>query len=328
MNFKVLSVLLFIGALFLNTVPSIAQGLEGKWTIAKLDTRHSTVLHFTKDSLMFYDFDQRQSATSYHIKDDRIVVDNTSIPIGGTFLFVNPDRLRLKPDRAKQPIDFVRLQPTQTSLTYAEIESLDFDINYHSKTLKINFKQVDDETLRTVRLETLDTTYFLSFYQNDKRMGAMPVKQVTKEEIMVYGFPEEPFIVTGERQLSNGNSTTNTGASTSVGKLTPEEAILGKWFYKHIQGRPSLSECTKKSFFEFNEDASLVTNPYAENHSNGNCVAGTNTNATYNIIDDNQIKVTEDGVKTIWDIQSLTRTQLVVKKEGQALTLTKEKQEL
>lgn len=322
--FKTLLVLLPMGTFLLCVMPFFAQSLEGKWNIAKIDTRHSTVIQFTKDSLIFYDFDERQSATSYQVKDNRIAVDSGSIPIGGEFLFLNPQRLRLIPDRAKNPIDFVRFQPTQTTLTSAEIEKLNFEINYQNKILPINFNQVEDESGKSVRLETIDSTYFLSFYRNDKRMGAMPIERVTSKNIMVYGFPEEPFMVTGERVKSHKNPARINSASSSIGKLTTSEAIIGKWFYKCIQGRPSLSDCTKKTFFQFTEDLSLQTKPYAEKYSNGNCVPGSLIIGTYEVIDDDQIKVTQNGATSIWKIQSLTKTKLVVERDSQVLTLTKE----
>lgn len=321
--FKTLLVLLAMGTFFLSAMPSFAQSLEGKWNIAKIDTRHSTVIEFTKDSLIFYDFDDHKSATSYHIKDNRLAVADGSIPIGGEFLFISPNRLRLKPDRAKSPIDFVRLRPTITTLKSEEIEKLNFEINYQNNILPIHFNQAEDESGKKVQLEIIDSTYFLSFYRNAKRMGAMPIEQVTSEKIMVYGFPVEPFMVTGERVLSHKNPAIMNGASSSTGKLITAKAILGKWFYKHIQGRPSLSDCTKKSFFEFTDDYDLHIKPYAEDHSNGDCIAGATISATYNILGDDQIKVTENGSSVIWEIQFLSPTALVVQRDGETLTLTK-----
>ena len=323
LNFKTLLVLFLTGTFVLSSMPSFAQSLEGKWNIAKIDTRHSTVIQFTKDSLIFYEFDKRKSATSYHVKNNRLVVDNGSIPIGGAFQFVNPQRLRLKPDRAKHPIDFVRLQPTKTTLTKSEIEQLNFKIDYQNHTLPVNFDGVADESGKTVQLEAMGATYFLSFYRGDKRMGALPIEQVSTKKIVVYGFPEAPFVVSGERMVSNKNSG-KTNVPPSKANLTTAEVIIGKWFYKSIQGRPALSDCTKKTFFQFSEGSFLKTKPYAENFSNGNCIAGTSINGTYEVISDDQIKVTQNGRVDIWEVKSLAETKLVVERDGKALTLTKE----
>ncbi|MBA6152019.1 hypothetical protein [Gelidibacter maritimus] len=321
--FKSILVLLTLVTVFTST-PSLAQSLEGKWYISKINSRHSTVIQFSGDSLIFYDFDQRQSATTYHIKDNRLAVEDSSIPIGGEFLFVNPNRLRLIPDRAKQPIDFVRLQPTQTCLTRAEIKQLNYEVTYQNKTLPISFNSTEDDSEKKVQLEVLDTTYFLSFYNNDHRMGAMPIKEVSTEQITVYGFPGEPFMVTGDRVTIKGDPALSGVASSSIVKLPPEDIIIGKWYYERIQGHPALSVCTKKTFFQFTDDYILHIKPYAEDHSSDKCIAGATINATFKFIADDQIKVIENGNSTIWEIQLLTKTELVVIRDGEALTLTKD----
>ncbi|SHG30506.1 Lipocalin-like domain-containing protein [Salegentibacter echinorum] len=315
-------VFLFLGVFLLSSMASFAQSLEGKWNIAKMDTKRSRMIEFTKDSLIFYEFDKRHSATSYEVSDNRITVSDASIPINGTYEFVNAQRLRLKPDRAKRPIDFVRLKPTKTSLTKAEIENLNFTISYKNHPLTVNFDRVEEGSGKTTKLEKIDATYFLSFYQNDQRLGAIPIEQVTTEEISVYGFPEKPYVVTGELVSSNGNSTSANTASSQV-DLNTTEAIIGKWFYKSIKGRTSLSNCTKKTFFQFTKDASLQIKPYAKNHSNGNCIAGDSLNGTYNLVTDDQIEVTQNGKTNVWKIQSLTNTKLVVERDGGVLTLIK-----
>lgn len=321
-KFRAQLVLLLVGIFLLGNTASFAQSLEGKWNIAKMDTRRSTIIEFSKDSLMFYEFDKRHSATSYQISDSRITVNDPSIPLEGGFEFVNAHRLRLKPDRAKSPIDFVRLKPTKTDLTKAEIESLSFKISYKNNPLTVNFDQVDGNSGRITKLEKIDATYFISFYQNKKRLGAVPIKQVNKKEISVYGFPEKPYVVTGKRLSSNG-TTAKTGSNSSTSDLDTTETIIGKWYYKSIKGRPSLSDCTKKTFFQFTEESSLQIKPYAKDYSNGDCVAGDSLNGTYEIIDNNEIKVTQKATTNIWKIQSLTKTRLVVERDGGVLTLTK-----
>ena len=115
--------------------------------------------------------------------------------------------------------------------------------------------------------------------------------------------------------------------ATSNGSFNEEhrvsEAILGKWFYERIKGRPSLSECTKKTFFHFSEHATLLTQPYAKNYSNGNCIEGQSISGTYAIINADQIRTTQEGATEIWNIQALSKTTLVVEKDGETLTLTK-----
>lgn len=316
------SILLSLVLFILSAIPSSAQSLEGKWNIAKVNTRHSTLIEFTHDSLIFYEFDQRHSATAYQVKDNQIVVDSESIPFSGEFQFINPNRLRLKPASAKKPVDFVRLNPTNTSLTKAEIKQLNFEINYQNNPLPVDFSDPGAGG-ETIQLENLDDTYFLSFYRGEKRLGAMAIKKITSEEIVVYGFPEKPYEVTGERKFSAEGAAKKNGNAANK-KLNVAETIIGKWFYERIAGRPPLSDCTKKTFFAFKDDSSIQIKPFAEDYNNGDCVAGSNRNGTYEINNDNQIKVIQKGKTEIWEIKSLSKTKLVVEKDGGTLTLTKQ----
>ena len=152
-------------------------------------------MQFTKDSLIHYNFDQKFSATPYSVKQNRIDVDTATI---GSFRFLNADRFRLKPDRLNDSIDFVRIKPTQTNLSLAEIKKQHYAINYKGRILVTDFDNSLDKRGPDTRLEKVDDTYFLSIYRNDRRLGAVPIKKATKKEIVVYGFPEKPFQVSGK----------------------------------------------------------------------------------------------------------------------------------
>ncbi|WP_026451683.1 lipocalin family protein [Aequorivita capsosiphonis] len=317
---KTLLDLLLMSTLFFSSTPSVAQSLEGKWNIAQVDTRHSKVIEFTKDSAIFYEFDKRQAAYPYHVEGNRLVVDTASL---GAFEFVNPHRLRIKPDQETESIDLVQLKPTKTNLTRAEIEQLNFEIT-KDNTFPVNLDGVEDESGKTIQLEKIDSTYFLSFYHKDRRMGAMPIEQVTSEKIVVYGFPEKPFMITGERVLSNEITAKSSSALAPDGEMSTVEALTGKWFYKSIEGRPPLSDCTKKTYFQFTEDLSFEIKAYAENHSNGNCIAGSSIIGTYEPVGNDQIKIIQNGKIETWKINSPTKTMLVVERNGSALTLIKE----
>ncbi len=323
-NHKIVQILLCFGLFFMSSKLSFAQSLEGKWNIAKIDTRHSTLIEFTKDSVFFYEFDKRRSATAYQVNDNCLIVAKGSVPIGGEFAFINSQRLRLKPDKAKKAIDFVRLKPTKTSLTKDEITQMKFEIDYRERAIPIFFDEAEDEIGKAIRLEKLDDTYFISFYRNAKRKGALPIESISSKKIMIYGFPEEPFVVSGERLNSDGNMMQVNTVSALSENLPITKAIIGKWFYAHIEGRPPLSKCTKKTFFRFTEDLTIQTKPYAKNYSNGNCVAGDPIEGKYKINDDKEIEVTQNGKTEIWKVLSFSNKILKVEKDGRALTLTKQ----
>lgn len=305
-----------MGTFLFSSMPSFAQSLEGKWISAG---ENGVVMQFTKDSLIIYDFDKRIDAKAYHVKDNGINIGTDQVLV---LQFVNPNRLRAEKDRSNGSKDIVRLRPTETKLTIAEIEKIEYFMPNDDKKRSFRFNKPVEGSKKIVKLEKLDATYFYSGYENNKRSGSLAIESVTPKKLVVYISPKKSLVFLGEdadESTSEANS-----ASSSIGELTTAEAITGKWFYNSIEGRPPLSDCTKKTFFQFKEDLGLKTKPYAENRSNGNCVAGSSINGTYEVVGDNQIKVTQNGTTETWKIQSLTKTGLGVERDGRTLTLTKE----
>lgn len=326
-RFKSLLFLLLAGTFLFSSTPSFGQSLEGKWIMNKESSKNSFlnvhVMQFTKDSLIIYNLDKRKKkAMAYHVKDNGINIGTDPIMV---FRFVNPNRLRAKKDQSNESFDIVRLTPTKTKLTSAEIKKIEFFFSNDDKKRSFRFNKPNEGSKKIFKLEKIDSTYFLSQYSNNKRRKSAPIESVTPKKLVVYLSPEKSMILLGKD--SDGNTTESNVGFSSIGELTTAEAIIGKWFYKRIEGRPSLSDCTKKTFFQFTEDLNLETKPYAENFSNGNCIAGSSINGTYEIVGDNKIKVTQNGQTETWKIQYLTKTELVVERDGRTLTLTKEQVE-
>ena len=314
LKFKTLLVLLLMGTFLFNSLPSFAQSLEGKWM-----GPGDKVVQFTKDSVIIYDFDKRIDAMAYHVKDNDINIGTEQVSV---LRFVNPNRLRAKTDRSNGSKDFVKLKPTKTKLTSAEIKEIEYFFSNDDKKRSFRFNKPNEGSNKIFKLEKLDSTYFFSQYSNNKRGLSAPIESVTPKKLVVYLSPKKTMVLLSKD--SDENTAKTNSASSSIGELTTAKSILGKWFYKRIEGRPSLSDCTKKTFFQFTEDLSLQTKPYAKNLSNGNCIAGSGINGTYEVVEDSQIKVTQNGKTETWKIQSFTKTKLVVERDGIALTLTKE----
>ncbi|MDN6310301.1 MAG: lipocalin family protein, partial [Psychroflexus sp.] len=320
--FKSLSILTLLNICLLSCTFSYAQELKGKWILSKKNSRQVVVIEFTKDSLINYTFDKHQVTIGYEVSDDRITVDPGSIPLDGKYEFVNDNRLRLTPDRGKSSIDFVKLKPTKTKLNASEVKNISYKVVYQGRMIDVQFDKLNADINQKIRLDQIDSTYFLSFFRNGKRLGAMPIDQINAEKIVIYGFPEEPYMVSGKSY--KGKTYPNNKPSESTENLPVEEKIIGQWFYRQIEGRSSLSNCTKKTFIQFRNDQALIIKPFAENRSNGDCIEGTSLNGTYEVLENNQIKVFQNGKSEIWKIQALTKTELVVEKNDRILTLTKE----
>lgn len=190
------------------------------------------------------------------------------------------------------------------------------------KNKAFRFNKPIEGSKTTYKLEKIDSTYFVSGYENGKRVGAISIETLTPNKIEVYISPMKSETYLGKN--ADGNIAQANGVSSSIDGVTTAEAIIGKWFYKRIEGRPSLSDCTKKTFLNFTEDLNLQTKPYAENHSNGNCVEGDSLYGTYEVVDNDQIEVIQNGETEIWKIKLLTKTELIVERGGSVLILTKE----
>lgn len=125
---------------------------------------------------------------------------------------------------------------------------------------------------------------------------------------------------------TNGNTTESNLASFSTRDKTTEEAIIGKWFFESQDGT-EVSICEKNSFFLFTEDLFFQLKAYGED-SIGDCIETSNISATYEIIDNNHVKligIGSNGESSFLEIQTLTETELVLIGVGASVvTLTKE----
>jgi len=105
--------------------------------------------------------------------------------------------------------DYECIQPTQTGLTKEEIENLEFTTVWNTQKIRIVFNtSIDSEIIqimnkRTKRedakivLEKLQKTYFAAFYENGDRVKLLPIKEISNDEIKLYGFQKLPYEVIG-----------------------------------------------------------------------------------------------------------------------------------
>lgn len=115
LKFNTSLVLLLMGAFLFSSMLS-AQNLEGKW-IPPGDK--GTVMQFTNDSLIVYNFDKRMVAKAYQVNGNDITIGTDDVMV---LQFVTPNRLRAKEDRSNGSKDIIRLRPTKTKLTSDEIK--------------------------------------------------------------------------------------------------------------------------------------------------------------------------------------------------------------
>ncbi len=107
--------------------------------------------------------------------------------------------------------DYERMEATVTELTPEEIEAMEFDVIWNDQKIPMIFNvSIDHEVVQFLNkrhnlegekivLEKLQETYFATIYFNGSRSKLIPIRKISADEIILYGFPALPHEVTGQR---------------------------------------------------------------------------------------------------------------------------------
>jgi len=82
--------------------------------------------------------------------------------------------------------------------------------------------------------------------------------------------------------------------------------IVGKWtmeIYIDEDGESSLTNCAKQTFFEFFEDGNYNFSTYADNFDTGGCEPFSPILGNWEIISDNEIKLTNNDQENIGEFE-------------------------
>lgn len=198
---KIISLITFC----LMMISGTAQDLKGKWLCTKEGDTYiipeHLILELEQDSVKYYSFDELKSNHAAQIKENQVIFRQGTT---WKFNFINDNRILLQLEGEKQGINqgFVRLVPTKTRLKKEEIENLQFDFIWNGEKIKIKFNERSDEdsvkspqNSRDFRiyLEKIDSTLFASIYESGKRQEIVPIKEITEDKMVLYGFPREPY---------------------------------------------------------------------------------------------------------------------------------------
>ncbi|MCM4167409.1 hypothetical protein KCTC52924_01095 [Arenibacter antarcticus] len=137
--------------------------------------------------------------------------------------------------------------------------------------------------------------------------------------------PETNFYWMVTAKDSHGNTTQSNIDSFMSRDMTTAETLVGKWMLYSKEGEPPFSDCYKTGFFRFTDDLSIEIKEYDIN-PNGDCIVLDQAAASYKVIENNQIEITvANSENIIWEIQSLTKTELVLNMQNNnILTFKKE----
>ncbi|MCH4824638.1 hypothetical protein ML462_15800 [Gramella lutea] len=202
---------------FLLIVDSIsAQDLDGKWLMTKEGDTYiipeNLIIEINSDSLKYFSFDQLQSSIPIKIKNNNIIINQKQTD---TVEFINEDRIKIKSQgkvndkNSLIETEYVRLKKTKTKLSPEEIQKLSFKFNWNDEKFKVIFnkelgspqvmKIMEKDELTKIRLEKIDSTYFISIYESGKRATIVPIKEVSNDRMILYGMPRKPYKIVGEK---------------------------------------------------------------------------------------------------------------------------------
>lgn len=207
---KILTIITF----YLIVVSSSAQGLDGKWMMTKEGDTYiipeNLILEINSDSLKYFSFDQFQSSIPIKIENNKLIVNQTQTDI---VEFINEDRIKIRSqDKDKNSLnetEYVRLKKTKTTLSPEEIQNLSFKFNWNDEKFKVIFNKelgspqvmriMEKDELSKIRLEKIDSTYFISILQSGKRKTIFPIKEVSNDRMILYGTPRKPYEIVGKK---------------------------------------------------------------------------------------------------------------------------------
>ena len=207
---KILTIITF----YLIVVSSSAQALDGKWMMTKEGDTYiipeNLILEINSDSLKYFSFDQFQSSIPIKIENNKLIVNQTQTDI---VEFINEERIKIKSqEKDKNSLnetEYVRLKKTKTTLSPEEIQNLSFKFNWNDEKFKVIFnkelgspqvlKIMEKDELSKIRLEKIDSTYFISILQSGKRKTIFPIKEVSNDRMILYGTPRKPYEIVGKK---------------------------------------------------------------------------------------------------------------------------------
>ena len=136
------------------------------------------------------------------------------------FTFINPDHIRFFYRGKKKAIvdgrslpeedhvfelDYVRLVPTQASISKSRIELSKYQFEWNNESRVIEFNTISDNPKvleimkasnykgRRIVVETLDNTLLMCHINDAKLEWILPVKEIDDSKAIVYGLPKEPY---------------------------------------------------------------------------------------------------------------------------------------
>ncbi|MBL4879787.1 MAG: hypothetical protein JKX82_00550, partial [Oleispira sp.] len=138
------------------------------------------------------------------IKSSSILVNGISMPyqIKDQNILSMKTMGKFKDKDTVLELNYLRLSPTMTSISRENIRQLKFDIYWDNELQKIEFdKSLEDELFHLekynncnrIKLENIESTYFVSFFFDDQRKYSFPIKVATEEYLILLVPTNNPY---------------------------------------------------------------------------------------------------------------------------------------
>lgn len=200
----------------------IENNFNGTWMHVKNKDFYGRIycIEFQKDKIVHFNIETKKEQI-LQLAEDGIIEKISEVK----YEFINQNRLRFLKKGFKSSFysdkvvtveidienDFIRFEPTKSSLTNEEIESFRYAAKWNDQNLKITFNEILDPDYiqemnkrvniegRKIMLEQFGDTLFLSFFENNQRDKIMPIKEIDQDKIIFSGFPTQPYEAIGVR---------------------------------------------------------------------------------------------------------------------------------
>ncbi|REE07670.1 hypothetical protein DFQ09_11217 [Winogradskyella pacifica] len=198
------------------------QDLNGKWILKQIDSGNGKkgypgfqLLEINNDNVDIYtDFSLKEIVSTLTMDNGDLLNYNNEKT--SKYEIVNENHLKWFIDgkandkAAVFECDFYRLEPTITTLKKEDIEKLTFVVVENERESEFSFNKElwDKETLELFKrkegekkiIEKIESTFFVSMFYNGKRIGSIPIKEVSTELLKLYAIPDGPMEIIAYRK--------------------------------------------------------------------------------------------------------------------------------
>jgi len=197
-------------AIIMISSPVFSQNLDGKWLLRSMSYGSGKksfpgfhLIEIKDKKVVFHtDFSLKKDKAALIFGEGKFLI--VTKEIANKFDIVNKNQIKVYIEgtaNGKEVIfesNYYRLLPTKTNLNKEEIEKIVYVLEIENKQVEFVFnKELMSEEYLTLlkieegekkRIEQIDSTMFISLFSTGTREVSLPIKEITKDTIILYPF--------------------------------------------------------------------------------------------------------------------------------------------